>query len=407
MTESRQSAEGAPPLAGVKVLDLSRVLAAPFATMLLADLGAEVLKVESPRGGDQTRKWGTPLAGGETTYYLAVNRSKQSIAIDFSKAEGAALVSELAAGSDVVIENYMLGALDRYGLGPEALQKANPRLIYCSLSGYGRTGPSAHRPGYDSVIQAESGLISINGDPDLPPFKIGVSISDITGGMYATQAILAALIARERSGRGDYIDLALLDCSMANLAAVASNALLLNMIPKRWGNSHADILPQGMFATRDGDIMFHVGTDEQFHRFCEYVLDAPQLSDDPRFLSNAVRRQHREALDGLIAERLASRSRREWLPLFEKAGVPAGEVRNVLEALTSEEASARNMVRELDHPTEGRIRVTANPIRMSHSALVEPKAPPLLGQHTDEILRERLGLKTERIAELRSLQVVA
>ena len=277
MTESEQSAEGAPPLAGVKVLDLSRVLAAPFATMLLADLGAEVLKVESPRGGDQTRKWGTPLAGGETTYYLAVNRSKKSIAIDFSKAEGAALVRELAAGSDVVIENYMLGALDRYGLGPEALQKANPRLIYCSLSGYGRTGPSAHRPGYDSVIQAESGLISINGDPDLPPFKIGVSISDITGGMYATQAILAALIARERSGRGDYIDLSLLDCSMANLAAVASNALLLDMVPKRWGNSHADILPQGMFATRDGDIMFHVGTDEQFHRFCEYVLDAPQL----------------------------------------------------------------------------------------------------------------------------------
>jgi crotonobetainyl-CoA:carnitine CoA-transferase CaiB-like acyl-CoA transferase len=396
-----------PPLKGVRVLDLSRVLAAPFCAMMLADLGADVTKVEHPRGGDQTRHWGTAIQGGERTYYLAINRTKQSIAIDFSKPEGAALVKALARDSDVLVENYMLGALDRYGLGYEALRAENPGLIYCSVSGYGRTGPSAARPGYDSVIQAESGLMSITGEPEGEPSKAGVPICDITAGMYATQAILAAMVRRLRNGHGEAIDIALLDCTLANHTSVAANALLLNQPPGRFGNSHADIIPQGLYYASDGPLMFHVGSDAQFARFCADVLDMPSLATDPRFVDNDGRRANRVVLDELMSNRLRTRPREAWIPLFRRAGVPAGIVQNVLEALRSNEAKARGMVCEIDHPTAGRINLVNSPLKMRDSTLVPPQAPPLLGEHTDRILEGRLKLDGGEIAGLRAAGIVS
>jgi crotonobetainyl-CoA:carnitine CoA-transferase CaiB-like acyl-CoA transferase len=393
------------PLAGIKVLDLSRVLAGPFSTMLLADLGADVIKVENPEGGDATRHWGSELPGGERTYYLSANRSKRAIAVDFSKPAGAALLRDFARQSDIVVENYMLGTLDRYGLGYEQLSADNPRLIYCSISGYGRSGPWASRPGYDAVIQAESGLVSVTGQPETP-VKIGVSVSDITAGMYAVQAILAALYARERTGQGDQIDIALLDCSMANLSSVGANALLLGIKPRRYGSSHADILPQGLYPTRDGEIMIQGGTNRQFASLCLHVLERPELAQDARFRDNAARVENRIALDAIIAERLLLKDSAEWLPIFQLAGVPAGTVRDVLTALTAPETAARDLIKTVDHPTAGPIKMVGNPIRFTNASIRQPSPPPILAEHTDVLLRERLGLSDSRIAELKAAGVV-
>lgn len=396
----------APPLEGMRVLDLSRVLAAPFSAMMLADLGADVIKVENPEGGDQTRHWGTAIAGGERTYYLSINRTKRSIAVNFATPEGAEIIRDLVRTSDILIENYMTGALAKYGLDYDSLRAINPGLIYCSVSGYGRTGPSANRPGYDSVIQAESGLMSVTGDPEGEPSKAGVPLCDITAGMYATQAILAAVIRRLRSGRGDYIDIALLDCTLANHASVAANALLLDKVPGRFGNSHADIIPQGMYAASDGQVMFHVGSDVQFRRFCIKVLERPDMAEDPRFATNDARGRHRALMDAEITSELATRSREEWIARFRAADIPAGLVRNVLEALQSEEAEAREMVREVDHPTAGRIKLVGSPIKLRETQLASPKPPPLLGEHTEAILRDELGYSTASLDALRERAVI-
>ncbi len=396
----------APPLEGMRVLDLSRVLAAPFSAMMLADLGADVIKVENPDGGDQTRHWGTAVSGGERTYYLSINRTKRSMAIDFSTPQGAGIVRELARTSDILIENYMTGSLAKYGLDYDSLKAINPGLIYCSVSGYGRTGPSANRPGYDSVIQAESGLMSVTGDPDGEPSKAGVPLCDITAGMYATQAILAAVIRKLRNGCGEYIDVALLDCTLANHASVAANALLLNKVPGRFGNSHADIIPQGMYPASDGQVMFHVGSDAQFRRFCVKVLDRPDMAEDKRFATNDARGRHRELMDAEITAELRKRPKDEWIIRFRAAGIPAGLVRNVLEALQSEEAVARGMVQEVDHPTAGRIKLVASPIKLQQARLAPAAPPPLLGQHTEEILRNELGYDTKALEELRNVSVI-
>lgn len=396
----------AAPLEGLRVLDLSRVLAAPFSAMMLADLGADVIKVENPDGGDQTRHWGTAIQGGERTYYLSINRTKRSIAVNFSTPQGAEIVRNLARNSDIVIENYLTGSLAKHGLDYDSLKAINPNIIYCSVSGYGRSGPSANRPGYDSVIQAESGLMSVTGDPDGQPSKAGVPLCDITAGMYATQAILAAVIRRLRSGRGECIDIALLDCTLANHASVAANALLLNKVPGRFGNSHADIVPQGMYPAADGQVMFHVGSDVQFRRFCIKVLERPDMADDARFATNEARSQHREAMDAEIEAVLRTRGRDEWIARFRNADIPAGLVRNVLEALHSDEAVARGMVQEIEHPTAGRIRLVGSPIKLRETVLVEPVAPPLLGQHTEEILRDELGFDAASLEELRHVSII-
>ncbi|WP_326522857.1 CaiB/BaiF CoA transferase family protein [Sphingomonas sp.] len=395
-----------PPLRGIRVLDLSRVLAAPFCAMTLGDLGAEVVKVESPRGGDQTRHWGTPVEGGERTYYLSINRNKRAIAVDFSKPAGAALLADLAARSDVLIENYMLGTLERYGLGYDQLRARNPGLIYCSISGYGRTGAEAHRPGYDSVIQAESGLMSVTGPADGEPYKVGVPVCDITAGMYAIQAILAALFRRERFGEGEAIDISLFDCTMANHASVSANALLLERAPGRFGNSHADILPQGLYETATGPIVFHVGSDEHFRRLARDVLEDAGAADDPRFATNEDRRQNRAAMEAWLTGHLVRLPREVAIARLHAAGIPAGLVQDVLEALESPVAKSRGIVQVMDHPTAGAIRTVASPLKMSRSETAITRPPPLLGQHTREVLVE-LGLDTAAITALYRDHIVA
>jgi crotonobetainyl-CoA:carnitine CoA-transferase CaiB-like acyl-CoA transferase len=375
--------------------------------MTLGDLGADVIKVEPPGAGDDTRAWGKRIVGLESTYFLSTNRNKRGIAVDLAKPEGAALVRRIAERADVLVENFKLGGLKKFGLDYESVHARNPRLVYCSISGYGRTGPAAARAGYDAVIQGESGLMSITGEPDGPALKVGVALSDVMTGMYAVQAILAALIARDRTGRGQHIDLALLDCTMANLANVASSALLLGTVPKRYGNAHADIAPYQTFAASDGDIVVAVGNDAQFRKFCAEVLGRPDLAADPRFATNPLRSQNRAALVPAIAAAMKAQPRVFWIDRLLKSGVPGGAVRDVQEALGSPEARARRMVREVPHPLVATMRIMGSPINLSDTPVREPVAPPTLGQHTDEVLREVLRLGAAEIARLRAEGAVA
>ncbi len=398
---------GNPPLQGIRVLDLSRVLAGPWCTMTLADLGADVIKLEPPGAGDDTRSWGKRIAGKESTYFLSANRNKRGIAVDLGKPEGAALARQIAERADVLVENFKLDGLKKFGLDYDAVKKVNPRLIYCSISGYGRTGPAASRAGYDAVIQGESGLMSITGQPDGPALKVGVALSDVMTGMYAVQAILAALLARQTTGQGQHIDLALLDCTMANLANVASSALLLGTVPKRYGNAHADIAPYQTFAAADGDVVVAVGNDGQFRKFCTEVLDLPALAVDPRFLTNPLRSQNRVELILPIETAMKAKPRAYWIERLLKAGVPGGPVRDVQEALTSPEAQGRRMVREVPHPLAGQIKLVASPINMSATPVREPGAPPMIGQHTDDVLRDVLGMDAATIAALRQVGAIA
>ena len=392
--------KGHPPLAGRRVLDLSRVLAGPWCTMVLADLGAEVVKVEHPRGGDDTRRWGPPFAGGESAYYLCANRNKRSIAIDLSTAEGQAIVRALAAKADVLVENYKLGGLDKYGLGYDALSELNPRLIYCSVSGYGRVSPVAARAGYDYVIQAEAGLMAVTGEVDGEPVKVGVAVSDLFTGMAAAQAILAALIAADRDGVGQHIDMALYDCQLAMMANVASAALMTGREPERFGNGHPTIVPYELFATSDGTFVIAVGNDGQFAALCR-LLERVDLSADPRFATNKARVVNRETLLAALRTIFASRPTNYWLDGLRAVGVPAGKVRGVGAALAAPETIARGMVRHVPHPTAGEIGMVASPLKLGRTPVVEPIAPPLLGADGDAVLAE-LGYDAERIAELRA-----
>lgn len=398
---------GSPPLTGIRVLDLSRVLAGPWCTMTLADLGADVIKLEPPGAGDDTRSWGKRIVGKESTYFLSTNRNKRGIAVDLGKPEGAALARKLAERADVLVENFKLDGLRKFGLDYEAVKAINPKLVYCSISGYGRTGPAAARAGYDAVIQGESGLMSITGQPEGPSLKVGVALSDVMTGMYAVQAILAALLARQATGQGQHIDLALLDCTMANLANVASSALLLGTVPKRYGNAHADIAPYQTFACADGDVVVAVGNDGQFRKLCAEVLELPDLATDPRFTTNPLRSQNRAELLSPIEAAMKAKPRAWWIERLLKAGVPGGAVRDVQEALNSPEAKGRRMVRDVPHPLAGSIKLVASPINMSVTPVREPAAPPTIGQHTDDVLREVLGMDAAEIAALRKAGAVA
>ena len=393
------------PLEHIKVLDLSRVLAGPYCTMLLADLGAEVIKVERPGTGDDTRQWGPPFAGGESTYYLSCNRNKKSITLNLKSDRGRAIAAELAAQSDVVVENLLPGTLSEYGLGYETLRQANPRLVYCSITGFGQNGPYRDRPGYDLLVQAMGGVMSITGESDGEPMKVGVAISDVTSGLYAAVGILSALNARERTGVGDRIDISLLDSTVSWLANVASAFLVTGSVPKRYGNAHASIVPYQTFAAADGHIVVAVGNDGQWERLCG-ALERPDLAADERFRTNALRVKNRDALIADLERFFAARPAADWLARLERAEVPAAPV-NALDAVFADpHVLARRMLVETPHPTIGTLRMVGSPLKLDSIGRRSMTAPPLLGQHTEEVLWQRLGIARPEVEALRSAGVI-
>ncbi|ELQ12121.1 CoA transferase [Pseudomonas syringae] len=403
-------------LSHIRVLDLSRVLAGPWAGQILADLGADVIKVERPGGGDDTRSWGPPFlqdaAGQNTTeaaYYLSANRNKQSVTIDFTRPEGQRLVRELAAKSDIVIENFKVDGLAAYGLDYESLKAVNPRLIYCSITGFGQSGPYARRPGYDFMIQALGGLMSLTGLPDgeegAGPVKVGVALTDILTGLYSTTAILAALAHRDQSDIGQYIDMALLDVQVACLANQGMNYLTTGIAPKRLGNAHPNIVPYQDFPTADGDLILTVGNDSQFRKFAA-VAGQPQWAEDPRFLTNKLRVAHRAELIPLIRQVTVFKATAQWVSELEAAGVPCGPVNDLAQVFADPHVVARGLAIELPHVLAGRVPQVASPIRLSETPVEYTRAPPLLGEHTAQVLQALLGIGEEEITVLREAGVL-
>ncbi len=406
-------------LSGVRVLDLSRVLAGPWAGQLMADLGADVVKVERPVAGDDTRAWGPPWLDdvdgnptSESAYYLSANRNKRSVTIDLSRPEGQQLVRRLAAKADILIENFKVDGLRQYGLDYASLKEVNPRLIYCSITGFGQTGPYAARAGYDFLIQGMGGLMSLTGRPDgaegAGPMKVGVALTDVMTGLYASVAVLAALAHRERSGQGQYIDLALLDVQVACLANQASNYLVGDVVPKRMGNAHPNIVPYQDFPTADGHMIIAVGNDGQFASFCR-ALGQPGWAADQRFASNPQRVRHREELIAGIRAVTVGRGTAAWIATMEAAGVPCGPINTLDKVFADPQVQARGLRIEMPHPlkegAEG-VPLVANPIRMSETPVQYTRPPPTLGQHTDEVLQAWLELEQPEVDDLRQQKIV-
>jgi crotonobetainyl-CoA:carnitine CoA-transferase CaiB-like acyl-CoA transferase len=404
------------PLGHVRVLELSRVLAGPWAAQTLADLGASVIKIERPGAGDDTRTYAPPYArtsdgaqSSESAYFLSTNRGKRSVTIDFTRPEGQKLVQALAAKSDVVIENFKVDGLTKYGLDYASLQALNPGLVYCSITGFGQTGPYRHKPGYDFMIQGIGGLMSITGEPDRPtgggPVKVGVAVADVFTGLYATIAILGALAHRDRTGAGQHIDLALLDTQVAVLANQAMNYLVTGVAPQRLGNSHPNIVPYQVFATSDGYIIVAVGNETQFARMCE-VIGRPDLASDERFATNAARVNHRGEIVAILHGIFVTRTMRDWLDALERVGVPCGPINTIADVFADPQVQARGLRIDLPHPAIGTVPSVANPIKYSATPISYRSAPPMLGADTDEVLREMVGVTSAEIARLRKAGIV-
>ncbi|MBO8172071.1 MAG: CoA transferase [Bacillaceae bacterium] len=390
-------------LEGIQVLDLSRVLAGPYCTMILGDLGAEVIKVESPFQKDDTRAWGPPFTGGESAYYLCTNRNKRGMTLNLKSPRGRDVFKKLVARSDVVIQNFKTGTLEKWGLGYDTLSDINPQIILASITGFGNTGPYRHLPGYDYIIQAMGGLMSITGDRSTP-MKVGVAIADVLTGLYTAIAILAALQERNRSGKGQQIDMALFDSQIAALINVASNYLVSGKIPERLGNQHPNIVPYQVFPTRDKEMVVAVGNDKQFARFAA-LLDMPELAEDERFKTNAGRVKHREMLEQIISEKLQQKSAAEWRPILEKAGIPCGPINDMKSLFEDPQVRARDMLVNMAHPTAETVRMVGSPIKMSRTPVEMRRHPPLYGEHTADILQE-LGYSGSDVEQMKHNHVI-
>lgn len=400
------------PLENLRVLDISRALAGPYCTMMFGDFGADVIKIELPDQGDESRGWGPPFVGepyksypGESAYFMAVNRNKRSLTVNLKNSEGQEIIKRLAGVSDVLVENYRTGTLDKMGLGYEELSSLNPRLVYCSISGYGRTGPYAERPGYDFIIQAEGGIMGVTGPEGGPPYRVGISIIDITTGIFASTAILAALHAREITGRGQLVDLSLLDTSVALLANVASNYLVGGVEPRRMGNAHFNIAPYEVFRARDRWFTLGALNARQWELLCE-VIGEPELKQDPHFLTNYDRVVNREALAEKLNAAFARHDVDEWAEKLQEAGIPSGPINNIQDVFNHPQASVRNFKVWIEHPTAGLINLLGFPYKMSQTPAELHRPPPLLGEHTEEVLIELLGYSSEQVALLRERKVI-
>jgi crotonobetainyl-CoA:carnitine CoA-transferase CaiB-like acyl-CoA transferase len=399
------SRELARPLEGITVLDLSRVLSGPYCTMQLADMGARVIKIERPGLGDDTRAWGPPFVNGESAYFLSINRNKESLTLNFKHPEGRRLLDELIARADILVENFRPGTLDELGLGYEALRAKHPRLIYTSISGFGHSGPLRERAGYDAVLQGEAGIMSLTGPPDACGYKVGVAIADLAAGLFAAQGTLLALYARERTGRGQHVDVAMLDSVAALLTYQAGIYFATGAPPERHGNAHPTVAPYETFQAADGEVVLAAGNDELWRRFCRVAgLDA--YAGDPRFATNRDRVRNYGALRPIVADAFSKRTRSEWLEVLNDAGIPAGPVRNLQEVLTDEQLLTREMVHVLQHSSAGPVQVLGIPVKLSATPGDVRRAPPALGEHTEEILTEDLGLAASQITEMRAAGVI-
>jgi formyl-CoA transferase len=393
------------PLAGVRVLDLTRVLAGPYCTMFLGDLGAEVVKIEQPGVGDDTRGWGPPFVGGESAYFLCVNRNKQSLTVNLKSAEGISLVRQLAERADVLIENFRPGAMEQFELGYEQLHAANPKLIYASLSGFGADGPMADMPGYDLIVQAWGGLMSITGSEESGPMKVGVAIIDLVAGLMLGKSIVAALYAREKTGAGQKLDTSLLEAEVAVLINAGSNYLVSGKVPGRWGNAHPTIVPYQSFQTEDSYLVIGVASEGIWQRFC-VAIGKSELAEDPRFQRNPDRVANRQALIAILSEMFRSRNNATWLELLKQAEVPCAPIQTIDQVFQSPQVLHRNMLVEVAHPTAGTVRMAGLPVKFSATPASVRLAPPLLGEHSEQVLSSWLGMSSETIAKLKQKGVI-
>ena len=393
------------PLEQIVVLDISRILAGPYCTMMLGDLGADVIKVERPGVGDDTRTWGPPFAGGESAYYLSLNRNKRSLTLNLAHPEGKRIGQELARRSDVLVENFSPGVAEKLGMGWDELRGINPRLIYCSITGYGPDGPYRDRTGYDMVVSAVGGLMGITGEEDGGPVKVGVAITDVITGIMAQGAILAALYQREKTGLGQRIDLSLLETQVAALANIASNYLVAGQKARRWGTAHESIVPYQAFKAKDDYITVAAANDKLWLRLCK-VVNRPDLAENPRYASNALRVQHRKELVLILAEEFTKKTRDEWMESLVAEGIPCGPINSMESLFNDPQVLHRHMVEVVDHPTIGKLKLVGIPVKYSEATPRIRRPPPLLGEHTEEILREFLSLSGDEIRRLKEQQVV-